>query len=548
MTFSSKLVELLARTVKVDFCLLLRETMPSQRADVCAKANMEGRRTSIAASNKVMRCFTMESAPLIVRDFLFKLKNGKYCTPVFPLLGWLGLAWPARESAIVGWYRVFANNPQSTCTMNSNVQLKAGADSQEPTANSRNAILPPMRISYLECTRCGEHLSADGPQNVCPKDGGVLFARYDLPSLKGKFRTENLSGRVASMWRYAEVLPEFQANEKPVTLGEGFTPMLPSHEYGGVYIKDEGLNPTGSFKARGMSVAVTMAKHYGLTKLAVPSAGNAGGALAAYAAAGGIEAHIFMPKDVPMANRMECDYYGARVTLVDGLISDCARMVAERKEKEEWFDVSTLKEPFRVEGKKTMGYEVAEQLNWKLPQGIIYPTGGGVGMIGMWKAFDEMEELGWIGSERPKMITVQTAGCAPIVKAWEAGKSASEMWVGAQTFAAGLRVPKAYGDYLILDILKKSQGTAVAATDEEILVAMRHWASVEGVFAAPEGAASLVAYQKLRASGFFRAEDTVVLFNTGTAYKYLDVIETQEKKARAEVAAARNIGGIIGPF
>jgi threonine synthase len=406
-----------------------------------------------------------------------------------------------------------------------------------------------MRISYLECNRCGELLSADRPQNICPKDGGVLLARYDLANLKGKLRPENLSGRVASMWRYAEVLPD----AKPVTLGEGFTPMLPSREYPNIYIKDEGLNPTGSFKARGMSAAVTMARHYGLKKLAAPSAGNAGGALAAYAAAAGIEAHIFMPKDVPLANRMECDYYGAHVTLVDGLISDCARMVAERKDKEGWFDVSTLKEPFRVEGKKTMGYEVAEQMDWKLPQGIIYPTGGGVGMIGMWKAFDEMEELGWIGAERPKMITVQAAGCAPIVKAWEAGKSASgmwisEMWAGATTFAAGLRVPKAYGDYLILDIIKKSQGNAVAATDEEILAAMRHWASVEGVFAAPEGAASLVAYQKLRASGFFRADDTVVLFNTGTAYKYLDMIEAQEKKARPEVAAARNIGGIIGPF
>jgi len=416
-----------------------------------------------------------------------------------------------------------------------------------------------MQIAYLECTRCGEHLSADLPQNICPKDGGVLFVRYDLASLKGKLRPENLSGRVASMWRYAEVLPELPAGEKPVTLGEGFTPMLPSREYPNVYVKDEGLNPTGSFKARGMSAAVTMAKHYGLRNLAAPSAGNAGGALAAYAAAADIEAHIFMPKDVPLANRMECDYYGANVTLVDGLISDCARMVAERIDKEGWtknedgwFDVSTLKEPFRVEGKKTMGYEVAEQLGWKLPHGIIYPTGGGVGMIGMWKAFDEMEELGWIGSDRPKMITVQAAGCAPIVKAWEAGKSTSEMWSGAATFAAGLRVPKAYGDYLILDILKKSQGAAVAATDEEILAATGYWASIEGVFAAPEGAASLVAYQKLRASGFFRTEDTVVLFNTGSAYKYLDVIEAQEKKVRREPAVAqeiaRHIGGIIGPF
>jgi threonine synthase len=411
-----------------------------------------------------------------------------------------------------------------------------------------------MQISYLECTRCGERLSPDHPQSVCPKDGGVLFVRYDLASLKGKLRVDDLRGRVASMWRYAEVLPD----AAPVTLGEGFTPMLPSREFANVYIKDEGLNPTGSFKARGMSAAVTMARHYGLKKLAAPSAGNAGGALAAYAAAAEIEAHIFMPKDVPLANRMECDYYGAHLTLVDGLISDCGRMVAERKDKEGWFDVSTLKEPFRVEGKKTMGYEVAEQLGWKLPDAIIYPTGGGVGMIGMWKAFEEMEELGWIGSgvpgsagqgsKRPKMISVQAAGCAPIVRACEAGKSASEMWADASTFAAGLRVPKAYGDYLILDIIKKSGGTAVSATDEEILLATRHWANVEGVFAAPEGAASLVAYQKLRASRFLRAEDVVVLFNTGSAYKYLDVLEAQEKRARTATPATRQIGGIIGPY
>ena len=401
-----------------------------------------------------------------------------------------------------------------------------------------------MRIAYLECTRCGEHLSAERPQNICPKDGGVLYVRYDLASLKGKLRPEDFAGRTASMWRYADVLPD----AAPVTLGEGFTPMLPSREFPNVFIKDEGLNPTGSFKARGMSAAVTMARHYGLKKLAVPSAGNAGGALAAYAAAAGIEAHIFMPKDVPIANRMESDYYCAHVTLVDGLISDCARMVAERKDKEGWFDVSTLKEPFRVEGKKTMGYEVAEQLGWKLPQGIIYPTGGGVGMIGMWKAFDEMEQLGWIGGDRPKMITVQAAGCAPIVKAWEAGKSTAEMWADAATFAAGLRVPKAYGDYLILDILKKSKGTAVAATDDEIFDAVRHWASVEGVFACPEGAAALVAYQKLRASGFFRAEDTVVIFNTGTGYKYLDMMEGKRRTVRPEVPATQNIGGIIGPY
>ena len=240
--------------------------------------------------------------------------------------------------------------------------------------------------------------------------------------------------------------------------------MLPSREFPNVYIKDEGLNPTGSFKARGMSAAVTMAKAYGLKKLAAPSAGNAASALAAYAAAAGLEAHIFMPKDVPLANRVECESYGANVTLVDGLISDCARMVAERKEKEGWFDVSTLKEPFRVEGKKTMGYEVAEQLGWRMPQGIIYPTGGGVGLIGMWKAFEEMQDLGWIGAERPQMIAVQAAGCAPIAKAWDDAKPTAEFWPNAATLAAGLRVPKAYGDYLILDILKKSGGVALAVT------------------------------------------------------------------------------------
>ena len=345
------------------------------------------------------------------------------------------------------------------------------------------------------------------------------------------------------MWRYAEVLPEAE----PVSLGEGFTPMLPAHEFPNVYIKDEGLNPTGSFKARGMSAAVTMAKAYGLKKLAAPSAGNAAGALAAYAAAAGIEAHLFMPKDVPLANRIECESYGACVTLVDGLISDCARMIAEKKEKEGWFDVSTLKEPFRIEGKKTMGYEVAEQLGWRLPQGIIYPTGGGVGLIGMWKAFDEMQQLGWIGSERPHMISVQSSGCAPIVKAWDEGKSTSEFWENADTLAAGLRVPKAYGDYLILDILKKSGGIAISVTDEEIMDALRQWAKVEGVFAAPEGAASLAAYRKLRASEFFSADDTVVLFNTGSGLKYLDVIEKHKTRSQPR-PASRHIGGIIGPY
>jgi threonine synthase len=359
------------------------------------------------------------------------------------------------------------------------------------------------------------------------------------------------------MWRYDAILPEAD----PVTLGEGFTPMLSSREYPNVYIKDEGLNPTGSFKARGLSACVTMARHFGLKKLAIPSAGNAAGALAAYAAAAGLEAHIFMPKDVPMANRIECDYYGANVTLVDGLISDCAKKVAELKEsdswkKDGWFDVSTTKEPYRVEGKKTMGYEVAEQLGWRMPQGIIYPTGGGVGLLGMWKAFEEMEALGWInsekpGSDRPKMICVQAAGCAPIVKAWNERRDTSEMWPNAATIAAGLRVPKPYGDYLILDILMKSKGTAVAASDEEMLEATRHWAKVEGIFAAPEGAACLVAYRKLRASNFFKAEDTVVLFNTGSGLKYLDVLGATDAPVRGAAAqkpATRQIGGIIGPY
>jgi threonine synthase len=297
-----------------------------------------------------------------------------------------------------------------------------------------------------------------------------------------------------------------------------------------------------------MSVAVTMAKSYGLKKLAAPSAGNAGSALAAYAAATGIEAHIFMPKDVPLANRVECESYGAAVTLVDGLISDCARVLAERKEKEGWFDVSTLKEPFRVEGKKTMGYEVAEQLGWRMPQGIIYPTGGGVGLIGMWKAFEEMQDLGWIGAERPQMIAVQAAGCAPIAKAWDDATPTSEFWSNAATLAAGLRVPKPYGDYLILDILKKSGGVALSVTDDEIMDAFRQWARVEGIFAAPEGAASLAAYRKLRASTFFGPDDTVVLFNTGSGLKYLDVIDNHAQLERESALASRHIAGIIGPY
>jgi threonine synthase len=409
------------------------------------------------------------------------------------------------------------------------------------------------RVIYLECTKCGAHVPADTPQNVCTKDGGVLFARYDLKSIKATFTPDALAGREATLWRYREVLPDVE----PITLGEGFTPLLPSREFSNVWIKDEGLNPTGSFKARGISVAVSVAKALGVKKVAMPSAGNAGSALAAYAAAAQIEAHVFMPSDVPLANRIECEMYGARVTLVYGLISDCARIVSERKDKEGWFDLSTLKEPYRVEGKKTMAYEVFEQLGGKLPDAVIFPSGGGVGVIAMWKAFDEMEELGWLtekntgekktGPGRPRMIVVQAAGCAPIVKTWNEGKTTAETWNQSSTIAAGLRVPKPYGDYLVLDILKRSGGTAIAVTDEEIKDAVRHWARHEGIFAAPEGAASLAAFRKLRTESvgkpaFLSEKDKVVLFNTGTGLKYIDVLQ------ECKLPPSRQIGGIIGPY
>jgi threonine synthase len=406
-------------------------------------------------------------------------------------------------------------------------------------------------IAYLECSKCGEQLSPDKPQTLCPKDGGSLYVRYDLAALKKHASRDAVKNGPASMWRYADVLPSVE----PVTLGEGFTPMLRSRRDPDVYIKDEGLNPTGSFKARGLCMAVTMAKHYGLKKLAIPSAGNAASALAAYCAAAAIEAHIFMPKDVPQANLAECRAYGANVTLVDGLISDCGRMVAERKQKEGWFDISTLKEPFRIEGKKTMGYEVAEQLGWELPDAIIYPTGGGVGMIGMWKAFEEMEALGWLNSrKRPRMVVVQSEGCAPIPRAWEEHKPTSEAWANASTLAAGLRVPKAYGDYIILDILQKSNGTAIAVSDDEIMQAVAEWARYDGVFAAPEGAAALVAYRKLLERGFFERGQTVVLFNTGSGLKYIDVVADYLKRTstpdrKQELPRGeRAIGGIIQPY
>ena len=380
-------------------------------------------------------------------------------------------------------------------------------------------------ISHLECSRCHAQLDANKPQTVCTQCAGALYVRYDLSSAKGTAVRDAIGSteadhRWSGMWRYRDVLPEID----PVTLGEGWTPMLASRRYTNVYLKEEGANPTGTFKARGLSLAMTMARHYGIRKIAVPSAGNAGGAAAAYAAAAGIEAHIFMPKDVPLANQVECIAYGAKMTLVDGLISGCARIVTERKEQEGWFDLSTLKEPFRIEGKKTMGYELAEQLSWTYPDAVFYPTGGGVGLIGMWKAFEELEELGWVTGKRPKMIAIQAAGCAPVARAWEEHQPVSQMWQNGATFASGLRVPKPYGDYIILDIVRKSRGTVVALTDEQIFASLLDWASNEGIFLSPEGAAATAAYDHLLATGFLQASDRVVLFNTGSGNKYTDVV------------------------
>jgi threonine synthase len=313
-----------------------------------------------------------------------------------------------------------------------------------------------------------------------------------------------------------------------VTLGEGMTPLLPAPRLGArhgmtsLFIKDEAQNPTGSFKARGMTTAVSMAKQFGSRKLAVPSAGNAAGALAAYAARAGMEAHIFMPRDTPRANIIECEQMGAHVTLINGLITDCGAEVARRKQAEGWFDVSTLKEPYRAEGKKTLGYELAEQLDWRLPDAILYPTGGGTGLIGMWKAFDEMQKLGWIGSQRPRMYTVQATGCQPIVRAFDAGEKFAAEHLGAQTKASGLRVPKAIGDFIMLDALRSSGGGAIAVSDEEMIACTKEVGAAEGVFPAPEGAACYAALKTLLASSRIKPTETVVLFNTSTGLKYLE--------------------------
>jgi threonine synthase len=373
----------------------------------------------------------------------------------------------------------------------------------------------------LECSACGKKYDASREQHLCAC-GKPLLARYDLKRAAGTLTLETLKDRPRNLWRYAEVLPD----DPPVSLGEGMTPLVHAKRLGAsmglanLYVKDEGLNPTGSFKARGMSAAVTRARQLGVKALAAPTAGNAGGALAAYAAAAGMAAVIVMPADTPSANVMECQAFGAKVVKLNGLISDCGKYVAENKDREGWYDVSTLKEPYRVEGKKTMGYELWEQFGGKLPHVIFYPTGGGVGLIGMCKAFDELEQMGRIAGERPRMVAVQAEGCAPIVKAWEANQSSAQFFPNAATIASGLRVPGPLGDQLILSMLRQSKGTAVSVTDNEMLHGGRELASLEGILAAPEGAATVVAARILAGSGWIKPHETVVLFNTGTGYKY----------------------------
>jgi threonine synthase len=384
-----------------------------------------------------------------------------------------------------------------------------------------------MFLSHLECTSCGLCHDWLHLQNLCTACHKPLFAIYDLNAVGHSLKRETLGTREKSLWRYRELLP-LPADVDPVSLGEGGTPLLRAKKFADdvdLWIKDESQNPTQSFKARGMAVAVSMAKHLGATKLAVPSAGNAGGALAAYAARAGLEAHIFMPRDTPRANIIECRELGAHVSLIDGLITDCGAEIARRKTAEGWFDMSTLKEPYRVEGKKTLGYELAEQLDWQLPDVILYPTGGGTGLIGMWKAFDEMEALGWIGKKRPRMFSVQATGCSPIVRAFANGDSTAAEFPDAHTCASGLRVPKAIGDFLILNILRQSNGGAVAVDDDEMVRVVRKVGSSEGLFVSPEGAACFAALKSLCATRKIAPDERVVVFNTGSGIKYLDCYE-----------------------
>jgi threonine synthase len=385
-------------------------------------------------------------------------------------------------------------------------------------------------FTHLECSApCGaDHYDPRREQHLCTC-GAPLLARYDLDAARA-WQKSTLTGRAPNMWRYRELMPLFDG-ESPITLGEGWTPLIQATRIGAglglsrLFIKDESLNPTNSFKARGLSAAVTRAARLGARVLSVPSAGNAANALAAYAAAAGIPAKVFMPRDVKVPFIRESELYGAEVTLVDGLITDAGRIAAETGKPLGWYDVSTLKEPYRIEGKKTMAYELGEQLDWRLPDWIIYPTGGGTGMVGMWKAFDELERIGWLAPQRrPRMISVQAEHCAPIVRAFEQGAERSDPWVGARTIADGLRVPKAVGDFLVLRAVRESGGTALAVTDAEMVAAMRELGSREGISAAPEGGASLQALKRLVADGQVGADDTVVLFNTGGALKYLDVL------------------------
>jgi len=405
------------------------------------------------------------------------------------------------------------------------------------------------QVTHLECALCNQKFNAGEIHNLC-HCGGPLLVRYDLARIRQTWDRQQLTAEPTSMWRYHPVLPVTEPTSI-ISLGEGMTPLLPVARAGrrlgssNLLLKDEGLNPTGSFKARGLSCAVSMCHQLGVRKIAIPSAGNAASALSAYAAAAGIEAHVFMPRDVPQSNFIECKAYGARVTLVDGLISDCAKIVTSRQKAEGWFDISTLKEPYRIEGKKTMGYELVEQLGWRVPDAIFYPTGGGVGLIGMWKAFDEMEELGWIGSKRPKMIVVQAEGCAPVVRAFERHEQRSEFWPNASTVAAGLRVPKPLGDFLILDAVRNSGGAAVAVSDTELIDAGIRLAEDEGIFVAPEGAACLPAFEKLLKAGLLTPEDEVVIYNTGSGLKYLDSYST--RFPRSASGESDKLGGLITP-
>lgn len=385
-----------------------------------------------------------------------------------------------------------------------------------------------MHLTHLECTACGRTHDAAVPQNVCTACGKPLYPRYDLAAAARTLTRASLAGRPKSLWRYREVLP-VRNDSDIVSLGEGMTPLLPARRLGArhgmpsLFIKDEAQNPTLSFKARGMTTAVSMAKQFGLKKLVVPSAGNAAGALSAYAAEAGIEAILFMPKDTQRANVIECEQMGATVHLINGLITDCGAEVARRKAAEGWFDLSTLKEPYRVEGKKTMGYELAEQFGWVLPDVILYPTGGGTGLVGMWKAFQEMSEMGLIGPKRPRMFSVQATGCAPIVRAVAAGTETAAEFPDPHTIASGLRVPKAIADFLMIRAVRESHGGAVAVPDEAMLADAKEIGRMEGVFASPEGAACYSALKILLANGTVKPEESVVLFNTCSGAKYLDL-------------------------